>query len=79
MLRFRLPVVAFLLLSINISCAPDPGSVRLAVDWGLLKSAKNVYLWLRVEERTNPDKPGVTLSSAGPELQSTPWCRRGRV
>ena len=46
MLRFRLPVVAFLLLSINISCAPDPGSVRLAVDWGLLKSAKNVYLWL---------------------------------
>jgi hypothetical protein len=70
MLRFRSLTALLLLLTVATACAPDPGNVRLDVDWGKLKPDKEVYLWLRVEERPNAGEAGVTLSSAGPETYS---------
>ncbi len=56
-----------ILLILASACAPDPGKLSLSLDWGVLKPVNTVYLWLRVEERPNPDEAGVTLSSAGPK------------
>jgi hypothetical protein len=63
LLAFTLTALLF-----AIACAPDPGKIRLVVDWGAYKPTDPVYLWLRVEERPALNTSGITLSSAGPLL-----------
>ena len=48
------------------SCGEDPGSFTMSFSWDKAPG-DTVYIWVRVEHRTDPETPGTILTSAGPE------------
>jgi hypothetical protein len=55
----------FLFTIVGCGIGVDPGSVSLSLAWDE-PPAGVLWLWVRVEERSDPTAPGLILSSAGP-------------
>lgn len=59
----------FVLLSAAaFSCGQAPGSFAISFTWDIPPAA-TVWVWVRVEERLDPEEPGPILASAGPEAR----------
>lgn len=50
----------------TLSCGSGAGSFTLSITWDS-PPEDEVWLWVRVEERTDPTESGAILASAGPE------------
>jgi formylglycine-generating enzyme len=60
-------VLALVVLLAVVGCGDDRGSFTISFSWEQ-QPDKPVWLWVRVEERSDAQKPGPILASAGPEL-----------
>ena len=58
-------VGTLLFLLILTSCGTDPGSFSMSFSWDQAPEGI-VHIWVRVEERSNPEEAGPILASAGP-------------
>jgi hypothetical protein len=71
-MRVRAALLAGLIGCAAGSCNLIPGAIAIRIEWTTVpKSTSPLFAYARVEKRTNPQKPGTILQSAGPAMETT--------